>query len=482
MRCGRTRQPARSRRRSDFERDYASFLSGDSRGDLVFAPDAVLHVPGRSRVAGTFAGVEKIDAYFRSLGELSDDSVRIELEDVSERGPDLVAWQHLTASRNGRALSDRQCVRFSMANGRVKEAWIYPSDLQEHDEFWGGARRPVFTPEDRAILASAFRESRPQASSTSGVLALILAMVGASLAITGYNVLHDWRPPVAATVTTQSVTTLRHLTMRGGPGSVRWSLEGGYVRELAVSGATDGTAVVLLPLPDTRCDRLADDLDGECVDGEVRIARTPVELTWSSPQYVSSGGARVEGRSLDIAPFGSLPDPIGVALFTRTRSTPSLCFSAPGPGVTLEVSRGDLTSLVEFTGEEAVTRCEGSLHLVIGSGEGGVPPTFELRSVDGLTLKAYGARADLEGLSGQIVLSPGDATAFSSPAVLTLEADPSDPFAATLKLETGQQSLFMHSVTTTSALTETGELVPSEWIATRESSSRCWEVSSGCSW
>jgi ketosteroid isomerase-like protein len=438
------------------------FLRGDPEGRALFAPDAVLHVPGRSRVAGTFAGVDRIDEYQRSLRDLTDGDLQIDLEDVSIDGAEVFVRQHVTASRNGRALEDHQFVRFAMDEGQVRKAWVYPSDLQYHDEFWGGARRPLFTAEDREILASAFREARPQTASSSGVLALILAMVGAFLAITAYNVLHDWRPPAEATVSTQSVTTLRHMTLNGTPGSVRWTIETATVGGLGVSGASEGTAVVLLPLPESACGELAAALGSECTSGEIQIG-TPVELAWSSPQQVSSDGNWIAGASLDVAPLGAEPNTIGVALFSRTTSQPSLCFSSPGEEVRLIVTQGAQEWRHRFEGDEPAAACGSAIRLIVGSDGVGEPPTFELRSVDDLSLSARGPRANLQGLSGKIVTSPGGATAFASPAVLSLAADTSEPLAASLKLGAGVESLVMYSSTTTSALTEDGELIQSRW-------------------
>ena len=449
---------------SSFESGYQRFLAGDERGPSVFAPDAVLHVPGGSRVAGTFSGEEQIRAYLRSLGELSDGTVRIELEDVSSSGPYVIAWQHLTAAREGRSLDDHQCLRVVMRKGRAQEAWLYPADLKAHDAFWGGSRRPLFTPEDRETLADAFKQARPQQPGTSGIIALVLAMIGASVAIFAYNALNQWRRPVAALVSAQSVTTLRHLTMVGGRGdSVSWIIDQAYVGQLAVSGAEQGAVEILLPLDGSECPELAQRLEGMCSDGVVTVG-TPVDLAWSSPVFLSSNGQRLYGESLDLAPSGRTPEEVGLALFTQTTSRPSLCFNSPQAETTLSASRGTGGEPFtrSFSGSEAAVTCEAALHLVVGS-VGTPPPTVELRHIDSLTLSAKGPTASLQGVSGQIALTPGGTTALGSPTVLSLKAEASDPLEASLELGSGLQSLKVHSSTTRSALTESGELVPSEW-------------------
>jgi hypothetical protein len=447
---------------SDFESEYRQFLAGDPDAS-VFASDAVLHVQGRSRVAGSFSGEDQIRAYLRQLHELSGGTVRIELEGVSNSGPYLVAWQRLTASRDGKTLEDQQCLRVLMKKGRAQEAWLYPSDLRAHDEFWGGSRRPLFTPEDRETLADAFRQARPQPPGTAGIIALVLAMIGASVAIFAFNTLNQWRRPVTAVVSTQSVTTLRHMTMSGVEGTVRWILHSAYVGELAVSGAEDGAVEVLLPLDQSECQGLATALDGTCTEGEVAVA-TPVDLRWSIPQPLSSNGAWLEGRTLDLAPLGGPEEEVGVALFSQTSSRPSLCFNSPLNATTLTASRGTAQQQLTFSfeGDEPTVTCEAALRLVVGS-EGDQPPTFELGAVEMLTLQAEGPTSSLEGLTGEVALTPGGTTALGSPTVLTLQAAASEPLEASLELGAGLQSLKVRSSAATSALTETGELVPSEW-------------------
>jgi ketosteroid isomerase-like protein len=449
---------------SSFESGYQRFLAGDERGPSVFASDAVLHVPGGSRVAGTYSGEGQIRAYLRSLGELSDGTVGIELEDVSSSGPYVVAWQHLTAAREGRTLDDHQCLRVLLRKGRAQEAWLYPADLRAHDAFWGGARRPLFTPEDRETLADAFKQARPQPPGTSGIIALVLAMIGASVAIFAYETLSQWRRPVAALVSTQSLTTLRHLTMVGAQDdSVSWIIDQASVGQLAIIGAETGTVEILLPLDGSECPGLAQHLEGTCYDGVVSVG-TPVDLTWSSPVFLSSNGRLVHGESLDLAASGRTPEEVGLALFTQTRSRPSLCFNSPQLETTLSASRGTGGEPYthSFDGTEAAVTCEAALHLVVGSG-GTPPPTVELRNIDSLTLTATGPTASLQGLSGQVVLTPGGTTALGSPTVLSLKAGAGDPLEASLELGSGLQSLKVHSPATRSVLTESGELVPSEW-------------------
>jgi ketosteroid isomerase-like protein len=466
MRWLRARQPEQRRDISSFERRYSLFVRGEADSELIFEPDAIWHVPGRSQVAGTFVGEPEIRAHFQKLHALSEGTLRIELEGVSE-GDHLAAWQHVTASRNGRTLDDLQCLRLRISKGRVHEAWLYPSDLQAHDEFWGGTWQPLFTPDDRGILASAFREGTQRLTAApSGLIALLLAMAAASLAIFAYNGLHRWRRPVTATVSTQNVGALQHVTMSGamkGLGSVSWVIDAGYVARLTVSGPEQGTVDVALPLPLSQCNDLAAAVNGVCTaEGQVSVG-TPVELAWSTPEALSStNGLRLMANSLDLATSGGAGG-IHVVLYSRTSSQPSVCFSSPQTPARLAVSRGALQARYRFKGDESAVTCDAALHLAIGSAGLGQPPAIELDGIDALTLHASAPFDTLQGLTGQTVLTPGGTTVLGSPTVVALRATEGDPLAATLDIGPGRQSLVVHSRSVKSVLTDAGELVPSEW-------------------
>jgi hypothetical protein len=233
------------------------------------------------------------------------------------------------------------------------------------------------------------------------------------------------------------------------------------VRKLAVTGAEDGSVEVLLPLDRSECPSLATALGGECNDGEV-VVDTPVDLTWSSPQPLTSNDWWLEGRSLDLAPLRGATDEVGVALFSQTASRPSLCFGSPLTETTLTASRGTGRVRFAFEAGSGLVPCETALPLVVGS-TGDQPPSFELRGVDSLTLLADGPTSSLQGFTGEVALRPGGTTALGSPTVLTLETEAGDPLEAELALSAGLRSLKVRSSATTSAITDTGELVPSEW-------------------
>jgi hypothetical protein len=90
-------------------------------------------------------------------------------------------------------------------------------------------------------------------------------------------------------------------------------------------------------------------------------------------------------------------------MFTHTASRPSVCFSAPLPSHTRRLARGG-TQTFRFSGESPVS-CETALPLVVGSRRR-TAADIRVGGVDSMTLRATGPAADLQGASGQIMLTP----------------------------------------------------------------------------
>jgi hypothetical protein len=102
----------------------------------LFADDAVLHVPGRSPLAGDHHGPSAIaDAYFRRqrdlAGTLVVEPVRMDVRDT--RG---VLVYDVKAQRDGEVLEDRQVGVFRLGKGKIQEGWIESSDQERFDRFF----------------------------------------------------------------------------------------------------------------------------------------------------------------------------------------------------------------------------------------------------------------------------------------------------------------------------------------------------------
>ena len=119
-------------------RGYAAFIAGDIETlTQLFAPDIVHIVPGASPLSGAHKGQQNVLAMYGKLGELSEGSLRVELEDaLSDGGDRVVAIHRVSAAREGRTLDSREALLFTIVDGRVAEIQDFFSDIDESDAFW----------------------------------------------------------------------------------------------------------------------------------------------------------------------------------------------------------------------------------------------------------------------------------------------------------------------------------------------------------
>jgi hypothetical protein len=249
---------------------------------------------------------------------------------------------------------------------------------------------------------------------------------------------------------------------------VDWSVHG-VVRQLQVRGTNTGTVQVILPLDRSACPAIARRMKlpaNSCAGRQLSMS-SPVQITWSSPQFVAS--SQLKSRQLDITPHPRPRGSLGMIVRAQTRLRPSVCF-APAKTVTLRLSgsSGRYTKRIIANG---TFRCDGGagLALLIGQGRGGSPPAFEFDGVRYLGLEASAQAASLEGFTGRIMLSPGPKTNLVHPTPVSLRAVTSGPLKFDVELNisnpvpAGQRPPLVTSRAVTSVSTDSGELVPSEW-------------------
>jgi ketosteroid isomerase-like protein len=102
-------------------------------------PDFRYRIPGRSRVAGEFRG---IDGFVEALTRLRDESAgTIELTPVAVLADDenVIARARVTAHRGGRRLDTENCYAFRFLDGKVAEGQVFLSDPEHVEDFWGHA-------------------------------------------------------------------------------------------------------------------------------------------------------------------------------------------------------------------------------------------------------------------------------------------------------------------------------------------------------
>ena len=99
-----------------------------------WADDIVYHVPGANPIAGDHKGLDGVLALFAKLVEMN---VRIvEVHDVLASDDHVVALVRGTAIRQGKELSLNQANIYHVRDGKIKEAWLLPTDQRVFDEFF----------------------------------------------------------------------------------------------------------------------------------------------------------------------------------------------------------------------------------------------------------------------------------------------------------------------------------------------------------
>jgi ketosteroid isomerase-like protein len=84
------------------------------------APTVVVNVPGNNLISGEFSGREAVFARYGRLFQLTEGTMRAELEDVQVEGDHrVVATHHATAKRGGKSLGVRQKFAFTIEDGEI---------------------------------------------------------------------------------------------------------------------------------------------------------------------------------------------------------------------------------------------------------------------------------------------------------------------------------------------------------------------------
>jgi hypothetical protein len=117
---------------------FAAFRARDLAAiQTAVSEQAVWHFPGRrGALAGSHAGRAAIFAFLGKVMTLTDESFRLELEDVAASDTNAIALFRGSGVRHGRTLDNPTCLRMRIEAGRIVELWEYVWDLYAVDEFW----------------------------------------------------------------------------------------------------------------------------------------------------------------------------------------------------------------------------------------------------------------------------------------------------------------------------------------------------------
>lgn len=108
--------------------------AGDDEGVVgLYAPDFVLHYPGRNPLAGTYQDVKD---FLAQIGRLFEGgSVERELHDALGTDEHAVQLLRVTATAQGRTHTWRAVIVMHVRDGQFTEAWFHFDDQYALDEY-----------------------------------------------------------------------------------------------------------------------------------------------------------------------------------------------------------------------------------------------------------------------------------------------------------------------------------------------------------
>jgi ketosteroid isomerase-like protein len=116
---------------------FEAFRSGEIeplRG--VISRDAVIHVPGRSQLAGAHAGIEGIGRLLWLRRDLSDGTFEPFGADICTTEQRGILTFSARARRRRQTFSWDEIVVAEIRGGRIARAFVYIYDLYAFDAFW----------------------------------------------------------------------------------------------------------------------------------------------------------------------------------------------------------------------------------------------------------------------------------------------------------------------------------------------------------
>jgi uncharacterized protein len=119
-----------------------TYIDSLSKGDMetvgkLLSDDVIWHQPGNSHLSGLHTGKQKLFAHLGKFMELSDNTFRVTKVGAVMANDDMVsATLHFMAERKDRKLSMDGVDVMCIADGKIKEVWLFSGDQKAEDAFW----------------------------------------------------------------------------------------------------------------------------------------------------------------------------------------------------------------------------------------------------------------------------------------------------------------------------------------------------------
>lgn len=124
------------------ERLVRDVYEAQSRGDMdaylgFLTDDFVLHIPGRSRIAGDYRGKDEVRRHFREVAELTGGTFRTNVHDVVAGADHAVGLIEASGERGGKTADLPRVHLWHVPGAKLSELWLHPTDQYVFDDFWG---------------------------------------------------------------------------------------------------------------------------------------------------------------------------------------------------------------------------------------------------------------------------------------------------------------------------------------------------------
>jgi uncharacterized protein len=106
----------------------------------MFADDIVWHQPGNNRFSGTHRGGAAVGEMIGGMMTVSEGTFELTLTGATMVNGNMVAVPaHFTGKRDGAAMSQDGIDLLRIEGDKIAEAWLFSSDPESEDAFWGAA-------------------------------------------------------------------------------------------------------------------------------------------------------------------------------------------------------------------------------------------------------------------------------------------------------------------------------------------------------
>lgn len=112
-----------------------------ARGDMdafwaPFSEDVLVHIGGRSTLAGEVKGLAEMQAKFGQFMAALGDNQEIVTHDIVANDTHGIVLQSFRGTKKGKTLDTNGVSIFHIAGGKITEAWLFDEDPYTADAFY----------------------------------------------------------------------------------------------------------------------------------------------------------------------------------------------------------------------------------------------------------------------------------------------------------------------------------------------------------